>query len=206
MAFVPVPNVCQTNVRARLDSQRIENVFYWLVPGGLTESTVANLTNDVLESWSTHMLPQLQTNYVLAEVYGVDLSSADGAAYTAVPVSTSPGTLGGAPLPNNVSICMSHRTAKRGRSYRGRTYLPGGSQSTASGANHFSDSYATSLLAAFAVFRSDVEADIGCQLGVVSRVANKVPRTTGHFEFINSTLFTDTVLDSQRRRLPGRGT
>jgi len=46
---------------------------------------------------------------------------------------------------------------------------------------------------------------LGADWVVVSRFHDNAPRTAGVVSFINAATVVDATVDSQRRRLPGRG-
>lgn len=85
-------------------------------------------------------------------------------------------------LPSNAAIAVTHRTGKRGRSYRGRTYLCGWGEGSLDALGQLPTSDATGLLTTLAALRSDLAAVIGggIQLGVVSRKLLEVNPITSH--------------------------
>ena len=205
MAFVPAVNVVQTNVRGLLASQRVENVLNWEFGGLPNPTAVAELADNVRAGWVSHIIPVLTAAYTLVEVYATDQTSQTGSSATSTAPTPVVGTLGGLPAANNVALCLSHRTTSRGRSARGRTYLPCVTANVTTDQNHVSASHAANVIAAWNDFLTEVQAASVVSFVIVSRFHNKVPRTTALVDIVVNTLFTDLVVDSQRRRLPGRG-
>lgn len=204
MPFVPVQNVMQTNVRYTLHGEQVENTLYWFAELGVSPSVLQLAAENLLQEWRDNIMTQLSVDLQLREVYAFDLSSSTGSVYTATGTGGPfPGGLNDPALPGNVAACLSFRTANRGRSFRGRIYLPGLTEPSVIG-NNLNGIRAAGITAGFAVV-STVMASLGLAHVVVSRVSNGVPRTTGVATGVSSILFTDTSVDSQRRRLGGRG-
>lgn len=205
MPFVPVPGVAQVNVRATLNGEQIENVFcfqYNAPP--IDAGELSTLAEVVRDEWIANVLPLLTQGYTLREVYAVDLTSADGPTATAV---APPGTIGGEisqPLPNNVALVLTHRTAQRGRAYRGRTFISGLVEGNVAG-NLVDAGWAGTLVAAFNTFIIEIQSTVAWVFVIVSRQLDNAPRVTGVATVVTATVLRDNVVDSQRRRLPGRG-
>jgi hypothetical protein len=121
----------------------------------------------------------------------------------------TPGTVvgsnAGAALPNNVTACVSLRSNFAGRSARGRLYWQALTETQVVG-NTIDTSVAGDIVAA--VQAIDVAmTGLGYELSIVSYINNGAPRVGGPvYFFVSDILMTDFTVDSQRRRLPGRGT
>jgi len=108
-----------------------------------------------------------------------------------------PGTIGGEAVPANVACCISWKTLFTGRSYRGRTYLYGLTESNTNGSI-----LNTAYLVAVATLAQRIVAWTN-PAGVVALFA--VRSSEGGFSTLVNTFIVDNVSDSQRRRLPNRG-
>lgn len=199
-AFIPVPNAASIETRFSLDGQRVEMVWY----GDYTASNFANLVDawtGSLDSWWTAIRGQFSTQLSLLEYYFTDLASQDG------PVaSISAGTAGndvGGPVPNNVAFCVSLITAKRGKSARGRKYFPGIAAHLVS-ASRIDATAANVIVSGTQALIETVNA-AGYPMVVVSRYHNNAPRAVGIMTQVLTARQSDLTVDSQRRRLPGRG-
>lgn len=108
-------------------------------------------------------------------------------------------SLGEIHLPNNVTIALKKSTGRAGRSYRGRTYAwPMLGNDLESGIpNEITATFATLLFSTYNALKTSL-ALVGYQLGVASNVLATI---TSPIDFI----LVDKTIDSQRRRLPGRG-
>lgn len=203
MAFIPVPGVIETRIRGTLDGQQVENTMYWTdltLPGEPRVGLCASAVRDCL---TLYWLAHLPAAYEAREVYAIDLSSATGSTATAPFPSGSNGERAGEALPNNCSFVISFRTALRGRSFRGRIYWPGLDASSVTG-NEVTETYAGQILLAVGATRSALFLD-DFQHTVVSRYSGGAPRAVGLPSIVTEILYVDRFVDSQRRRLPGRG-
>lgn len=207
MVYIPCPNVTQVEVRGSLDSQPVENVLYFLKKAPpVVPSDVNALAIRVGQWWIAEALPWLPTNYVFREIYATDLSTAVSSAST-VPGNNNAGTRpsGAGVMPNSNTICISFRTASRGRSARGRNYWPGLSRSDVTG-NTVSVFLQEGVVAVYEALLALVADDtIPWYWVVLSRYSNNAPRPQGLSNIITNVLIVDATIDSQRRRLPGRG-
>lgn len=113
------------------------------------------------------------------------------------------GSAGADGMPNNVALVFTKRTALRGRSFRGRIYHPGLAESQVAG-NQVLSATVTSLLAAYNLLKTLTVGAETWPLVVVSRMHNGVVTNPGETHAV-TTIDTDGFIDSQRRRLPGRG-
>jgi len=105
------------------------------------------------------------------------------------------GSNAGEPEPGNVTSTVSWRTQFIGRRFRGRNYLP----SFVIGDTNNDDTIASATLVRLAVLAGSLlfSQDSPFVLAVFSRIANVVTPV--------STAILENILDSMRRRLPGRG-
>jgi len=204
MAFVPAPNIVQVELRCLLAGQHIENRFTINALTTPTDAIVDSITN-VVSNWAqATYFNQLPNAVQLTETVGTDLSVVNGAQHTIVPSSTVLGGLTDPAMPNETTFCVSHRSGARGRSARGRSYVlavPKGQVT----ANEVSNAWATNVTAAFNTLRTDISTE-GWDWVVVSYRSGNAPRPGGPVFFsILTSIFTDLVVDSMRRRKPGVG-
>lgn len=202
MAFIPVLNTAAVVVAYTYAQQRMINTLHveggsaWDL-GGLT------LLAGVVRNWFvTTLLPLLSSDGVYLEAIATSLQDASAPQFVLTePVPLPGGTLEEV-LPGGVAMCWTWRTALRGRSFRGRSYI---SMLPFSGlqAGRFTTTYAAFMQSAAEALITDIDAQ-GWELVVVSRQANGVPRIAGVTTPV-TTVSIDLDPDSQRRRNPGRG-
>jgi len=210
MAFVPVANTVEFEIRMLLDGQKVENTLYFgrnFVP---TAAQMLAFAQVLAEWWAENVADYTGTGVDLVEVYATDLTSATGPTATYVPPTSITGNVDSDTLPNNVSIVASFRTASRGRSYRGRNYIVGLTEGAVTKST-VEDATITAILAAYDQLLS-IGTGTGWAWYIVSRFSGvdpdtgkPIPRAVGVRTPVTSVVVVDPVTDSQRRRLPGRG-
>lgn len=211
MPFVPVPNTIAVDVVYLLGGQRVENTLYFERGDGWDVASITAWLTD-LRAWiSEELMPSLSAALEFIELAArlLDTASSIGIVNTISPVVS--GGVAGDAVSNNVSYTISFRTGLTGRSFRGRNYVPGLPVTSVAG-NTIAAGTRTALLAFYDGLRS-LGGDNGIAWVVVSRFSgvdpttgDPIPRTTGVTTVIQSVGTFDVTVDSQRRRLPGRGT
>lgn len=203
MAFIPVENVAQFDIRYALDSQQVENTIYcerlagWDATALLDAATIirVNLV-DVITALMTPLI-------VWRSILCTDLTAFDGTQVEYFGTGEVPGTSTGSHMPNNVAWVVKFITETRGRSFRGRNYIPGLTGESIED-NLMSTESADTIVTAYQDTFDDLDAAAYIPV-VVSRYHLNAPRVAGVATPISSVTYTDLVVDSQRRRLPGRG-
>jgi hypothetical protein len=206
MVFVPVPNVVQANIRTTIATEQVENILYFRAESvEVNDSSMGALGLELINWWENNLSSWLTTAIELREVYLTDLSTQDGPTVTVTPSNPPVQGIDADPvLPNNCALCVSFRTGKRGRSFRGRNYVAGLGEGRVT-ASIVDTTYAEGIRDAYNLLLAPIALPPGWRWVVVSRIADKQPRTVGEATNITSVVLTDRVMDSQRRRLPGRG-
>lgn len=192
----------ELTARYLYDGQRVENVFHVRasVTAGLTEMTAAAVA--FANWWNNNGKPISPTTVSLVSILVKTLSTPidPGIEYTdGLP---SAGTSAGAQLPNNATLAVKWITAFRGRSYRGRTYHIGLMETQVVG-NTVDPGALNLIKAAYQGLLVGLQS-AGFPLVVGSKIGNKLERFIGLSTPVVS-LQIDPIVDSQRRRLPGRG-
>ncbi len=203
MAYIPVLDTLRADVLGLIAGQRIQNSFAVKYPTTPGDAERTNLENDI-DTWlDTNLVTHLSDNYSVPEFDIVDLSTQDGPKN--VHVYTIP-LVGGENFdahPTNVAQCMTLRTAKRGRSYRGRSYVGGVYPYSGTTPIDSIPALLGNLIADFEALMTLINIG-GKYWGVISRYLNKVARSSAVVTPITA-ISADTHYDSQRRRLAGRG-
>ena len=207
MAFVPIPSAMKAEVIWNLGAQEVVITLTVRKSAGgtITQADVDGVA-DTIHSWAQGAFRGVLSAaafYTLSRV--TDISTATGPQAVRIPATTVVGQYAGTSAPNNVSLVTTLRTGLRGRSYRGRSYLfalptgqLGGSSTTVV------NTYALSVLAAYIGLQAALLI-VGKTLAVPSKVLDGVARNPGVATPV-TTFSNDVLLDSQRRRLAGRGT
>jgi hypothetical protein len=201
--FIPANNVVQTELIFTWASQIVENVLHYQFPGGVTTQRMQDLGTQLV-AWYASTLDSIQGPGIqLTEVRMTDLTSefAPGQSTTAgLPLS---GTAAGADLPNNVALSITKRTNFRGRAYRGRIYHMALTEPQVTG-NVVLPATVTAILGAYSAIRVLTIDGVEVPMVVVSKYQGGEPRAAALVTPIAS-FSTDGIVDSQRRRLPKRG-
>lgn len=210
MPFVPVPGVIQVDVIYLIDSQRVENTMYFEKGDGWTLEDISTWLEELNTLIQSDLLPFLSSSLQLIELVARLLDTASSIGLSFVPSPTPSGGVTGDYMPNNVTYTISLKTGLTGRSFRGRNYVPGLPKGDADG-NTIQSDLRTGLLAFYNLLITNAAA-FGNPMVVVSRYSGvdpvtgkPIPRVTGLSTPVTTAATFDQTLDSQRRRLPGRG-
>jgi hypothetical protein len=203
MAFQPTPDVAGVRLQGVMDGQlTINDLYFQISGGGINAAGLVNLATNVADWWTLNVVPLLSEDFASVRVVCVDLGSDIG------PIGEAPAAATGGvaveAVPNNVAACVSFRTAQRGRSGRGRNYVPGipGSQVAL---NTLQPTFITNLVAAYELLVGAGTFIPGWQWGVVSRQTGGALRTNGLFIPITSVLMVGSSVRSMRSREIGHG-
>lgn len=203
MAFVPFVTTVMVEMRYLADGQQVENTLYFKRDDAVTPGNMEDLADIMYTWWTGNMAPITGSYVALREVFVTDLTSPTAATVVRVSSPAEPGEDAAPALPNNVSYTITFRTNQRGRSARGRNYFIGLVRTQVDG-NQITSGFATAYQAAYAAIPALVFED-GWQWVVASRYSGGAPRSEGVTFPITSVALFDATVDSQRRRLPGRG-
>jgi len=204
MAFIPANNVLMAEMIYTCQGQVCENTFNFEYATAVTPIDAAGLGGALVGWWSAAVRPLVKADVILTKIkitnltlstgFVIDFATGLPLAGTYAPAST---------LPNNVTVAIKWSTINRGRSYRGRTYFIGMPNDKVSN-NQVIPAYITSLSAAYnQLIGLDTGTNDGV-LSVVSRWSNNAPRVAAEVTEITN-LSINPEVDSQRRRLAGRG-
>lgn len=204
MAFIPVPEVVEAQLFYQDAGQTCMNTLYFNAGGTPALGDMQTLANSIQAWYNAAMADFISDQCALVKVVITDLGSQFG--QQVVDISTITGQVTTEQAPNNVAPCISFRSQFRGRSFRGRNYIVGVPNASID-VNTLDPTWMTNIASAYGqMLPGGGFAFPGLyEWVVVSRYTNGGPRTTGIFTAVQSVGFTDNVVDSQRRRLPGRG-
>jgi len=199
MAFQPVPDVMEITVHQTLFTVPVVNVFHVLGEAPFTETQLSTVAASVLSSWGLNIMPVMSEDLKLVSVDTRDLSVEGGGGAVEALGSPSSGGFGGPSTSGNVAFCLTLRTGRLGRSYRGRKYFAGLPEAHVA-ANLFDATRAAALVTGFsAVLATLAEGD--WQAVVVSRKNGGVLRPAGVATPVTAVIARDLKVDTQRRRL-----
>jgi hypothetical protein len=202
MPFIPVPSTAMVELFYTQDGQKMENTLYFGQAEAYDAAELTTLATEVRDWAIEFLLPQMASAVVMT---GVKATSLESDTAPAIEITGGgPGGVAGAALPNNVALVVKFLTAARGRSGRGRNYFPGLTEANVV-ANTVDASVANAIVDAYEQLLEAGTITEGAWV-VVSRFEDLAPRDPGISQLVTSVALTDRIVDSQRRRLPGRGT
>ena len=204
MPFIPVPQVVQVELIFNHSGEICENVIHYTSPVEPTTASMSLLGQQIVDWYAVNAKDQFPSTTQLQNVKLTDLTTQNSEVVNYAVSLPMVGTRVGAALPNNVALTITKRTARRGRSYRGRLYHMGLTEADVTG-NTVTPAVVTSIVNDYLLLLTRTTADGGYTMVVVSRQLNNVVREVGVVEPVTG-MTSDGVVDSQRRRLPGRGT
>jgi len=188
-----------------LAGQRVCNVLHFLNAEETGSPDPTELGSRLVAWWNEQLKGTMTADVALTSVVVTPLE-AEGE--PALEYTTGAGTIGtsaGASLPNNVALVISQKTPFRGRSFRGRTYHFGISEAKVV-LNTADPAYVTDLLGRYSHLL-ELDGSVGepiFNLAVVSYWSQGALRATPLATAVTAQS-CDGIIDSQRRRLPGRG-
>ena len=210
MPFIPVPNGVRVCLRFAKAGQQVCNVFYVDAHGAITLTTLNQVGSIFKTWWNTYMQPITGSDTSLQAIEVVDASESGGIGIeytTGLPLT---GASSGSALPNNVTVASKLTTGRTGRSYRGRSYFNGLTDTNLQAdQQHITTTMQGVLDAAFdqlisALISQTLNLAVASLYSGVDVNHKPIPRSSGVLTDIIGAS-TNLTLDSQRRRLPERG-
>jgi len=201
MAFIPVVNTMAATLIHEFLSQRMTNTIYVKQDNPITPTDLQDVASSLVTLWIQNVMPRLSNHTRLVGVSVRDLSAQNGLVfdYTGQPLPTFGGAAG-PPSPSSVAIVVSLRTNRAGRSFRGRLYLAGFSETQTDG-NFFFGNLPTLLATGVANVLQGLTTGTRVPV-VVSRFSEKNPRPAGVTTPITGVAARTVRVASQRKRLP----
>lgn len=203
MAFIPVPNCVKVSLEWLIAGQRVVMTLSFRKAEAVTESDLEAVAGATKDWYDDHLKAHMNSGAVLDNVRVQDLTTETSPTFNLGPGLNDAASGSGAQAPLNAAVVASFHTGLRGRSFRGRAYVPGINVADIASAGAISGTLATNLATDFARIDA-IESATGFEHVVISRFTGKAPRTTGIATTVTG-VAVDTNIDSQRRRLFGRG-
>lgn len=203
--FIPAPNCASVEIFYSANAVVCENVFHVNKASPYDNAALVALRN-VVDTWDNTTWKGSRGNG--ASVFRIRCKALDTNSspmddyYLPTPRA---GTIASPLTSGNSTLAFKLATNRAGRSYRGRWYLVGVTLANyGATANQYNVASANAIVSWLNLLKTNLAA-AGHTLGVLSYATNKAWRTTAHFEPATGYLIIDYNIDSQRRRLTGRG-
>lgn len=190
------PDVVRVTIFGQRDTRQVLNTFHVRNTLGWSLSAMASLAADV-QTWINGQYKTIVPatyNWYLISVRQYSLTTP-----LAYDLSISPvivGTRGGNAEAGNVTSTMSLRTGYAGRKYRGRMYVAGISEADVTNADLLISGYVSTLAV--------ITQALLTAMNVGTRALCIFHKLTNTYTDVNGYAI-ENIVDSQRRRLPGRG-
>lgn len=194
MPSLVVPGGVQVRLHWTMNGVDAFNVLGGSVGGGFANSqAIADAVDAAIKArlTSSGLAALLATTTSLLSVGIRDIRAANEVEFVGTGAAV-PGTGAGNPLPNEVAATITLRTAKAGKSYRGRVYLGG----AIVGENTAAGQIAAGFNAAAVGFMQGVGTDLAASGITLSVISRKLLTPTP----VVAVEARDTLWDSQRRR------
>jgi len=203
MAFIPTPNCVRSSLVGVVSSQLAVNTLWFQGLGPADASALSDL-NDALIDWYTgSILPLLSNGFALDAVNSIAQDTSFAPSVSTTGGLPAVGAVNSATQAPQVAGVVSFRTPNRGRSARGRIYLPGVPENALDTPGTMNSTFRAAVVSAFDALNGVVGA-LNYSHVVVSHFTNHLPRTAGFPQPV-ITYLMDAPLDTQRRRTVGRG-
>lgn len=210
MAHVPIDHTARLGVLFTHYQNPVQCELTFAVedPTDTIFSDPAAYTSNVYAEVVNHLVPASSVTMIYTGITFEDCRAVPyvGADY---PLASTPGgiALGTAHiLPTNAALSVKRITAAVGRGGRGRLYFPVWTDAEIDTADVVKAARAATIVAALGAFQVAVEALVaGSHVVVVSTEFNKLPRSPGVTNPVTAWGVADLYIDTQRRRLLGRG-
>lgn len=207
MAIIaPNDHLARAEIRFDWDNQEVENTLWFENINAWTAGELNTLT-ELLETWRQNWLRPLQSNTVTArEIYARRWSPDPAPSDTRLILVDPTGALTSGSMPNNTTIAIKFTTGFTGRSARGRNFFIGLTEAQVS-QNTVASATLTAIESAYFELLASVTDIFGSDVHwvVASLYFEGEPRGSAQGLPINAISVTNDIVDSQRRRLPGRG-
>lgn len=202
MTFQPAPSIVQATIEGRADGQLTINDLYFFATGAITAPGL-NALATALANWiNTSLAPLLSRDWTSSRVRVFDLTTPTG-----LQAELTSAVVGGVDVeaaPNNVAACISLRTAQRGRSGRGRNFIPGIPNSVIT-LNTLDPTFIGDLIIAYLTLVGAGSFSPGWELVVLSRVTGGVKRAAGIGIPVTDIVMVGNSVRSMRSREIGHG-
>jgi hypothetical protein len=196
MPPIVIPHTARvTHQYTQHGQQRVGVLHYFIPLGNPTDADMSALASHLKDAWDSNGKAACSNQLALEQIQVTNIDHAGGNQYTLDLNPPSPGTVNNPPSPGNSTHTASFRTAKTGRKYRGRNFLPG----LVDQFTNDDDTVNSARLIAAAAWVAQWMFGLpgAWQLGVASQVVGATEPVT--------TIIFENILDSMRKRLPGRG-
>lgn len=197
MTFIPFPNGARVVVEFGAGASVVWTNGFHFTKNNFNDSDLEALAACADTYWGGSLLDVLSDDMHYTQSIAYDMRT-DGGTLRVNSTSAGPGTQSGDMLPVQTALVLTHRTALRGRSYRGRTYVAGLGEDKFLGGMYDGPTVAT-IVTKCGQFFTQAQT-LGWEPVVASYFHNGVPRAAAVGTIIEYTQARDYIPGTQRRR------
>lgn len=205
MPFQPAPGTVGVIIEGRLVGQQYENTLAFFQNGAdPTVGDCSALATNAKDWWNTLMLPMLCDTLIMLRVTAKNLF-VNGGAKAVISMDAMQGAVSTEQAPSNVAAVVTFDTGQSSKSSHGRNYI-GAVPNSVIDVNTLEGGFCSDIISAYQQLLPGGTYDPSPYYwSVLSRQSNSVVLAAAIAVPVLNVYFTDTTVDSQRRRLPGRG-
>jgi len=202
MAFCGHSNLAMFELVYERYNQVMENTLYFVLPFDDWDATSLQEHAEYLGAWWTdNLAPQTSNSVTLALIRGRDLGAIDSYVIEYTPETGNVGELTSPGEPGNVTLAIKFGTGFAGRAKRGRNYFVGLTEAQVVG-NEILDAERDAIVTAYMQLIA-TEPTQPIHVVFSRKNCTDIIDTGDVYPVISYT--ADGFIDSQRRRLAGRG-
>ena len=202
--FIPAARTARAEMTYTEFGQKLQNVFYFQKDTDWTFNDVSDLAAQLNSSWALHLDGMMSDQVNLFAVKVVNLGADDGVGTELFPTLPNAGTRLSPGLPTGTTVAVKFSSLYTGRSRRGRCYHIGLTEDMVTG-NSLTTTMVGLMQTAYQNFFDDVTGgSVPCTHVIASFCGSGVWRSSALITPV-SFYGVDADIDSQRRRLSGRG-
>lgn len=197
MTFVPAINTVKVDHRMLIEGDYAQYSLYFRSSSLPNTTDVEALCEYLVAQWKAEAAPAISAGAGVTSLYVTDLTSDTAPTWTYTDGLPAGGNVNVESMPSSVALVMSLRTNGRGRSSRGRVYIPGVPESLVS-ANLATNAYTQMRTYLNEIVNASLEP---WTLVVCSRYLDGAPRSMAYTQDVTSVINTSDSVGTQRRRI-----
>lgn len=199
MAYIRLPLGIRVAMEYEVFGKVVVNVYHVTTTDPIITIKLTTIAEAFRDWFISDLNIGLSPDIALTAVTAHNLNVANGEKITVVVSPPSPGIAVGDAVSNNVALVASLGTDLTGRSFRGRSYIAGITETNVT-ANEIGTAYAAFFVSSITFLMADLDS-INTDLVIASFVSGGAPRAEGLPTLVTS-VSMDVRVDTQRRRLP----
>jgi len=203
MTFIIVPNAAEVVLQGRMNSHDAVITLGFKQGDPFTIGDLESLLTHVEDWWTTYLAPIVTEAWNMPAMKAYSLESESAPVVTDTDFTPHNGTSESEPVPDNVAMVVSFSTNKRGRSYRGRNFVPGLGGDALANPSQWTSGTVTAFTAAYAGIATVFNPTV-FEHCVISRFHNHEARLFGETEPVTGYLARQKI-GTMRRRVLGSG-